>query len=140
MPQKFLSATYFLWAGILIGVSFMATPVKFSAPHLTLPVALEVGRATFHLLIPVEWIFLGAIAAWTHFWRHPQDKWLMPLILSVLLLCQTFWLLPLLDARVDGVIAGSLLPPAPYHKIYIAIDLLKLSVLLYTAWNYLKKE
>lgn len=35
------------WAGFLAGVSFLATPVKFLAPSLTLPVALDVGRQTF---------------------------------------------------------------------------------------------
>lgn len=29
-----------LWAGLLLGVSFLATPVKFLAPSLSLPVAL----------------------------------------------------------------------------------------------------
>lgn len=32
-----------LWAGLLLGVSFLATPVKFLAPSLSLPVALDVG-------------------------------------------------------------------------------------------------
>lgn len=31
------------WAGMLAGVSFLATPVKFEAASLSLPVALEVG-------------------------------------------------------------------------------------------------
>ena len=29
-----------LWIGLLVGVSFVATPVKFRVPLLTLPVAL----------------------------------------------------------------------------------------------------
>jgi len=39
-----------VWMGIVIGVSFLATPVKFTADSLTRPVALDVGRATFHAL------------------------------------------------------------------------------------------
>jgi hypothetical protein len=35
------------WAGFLVGLSFLAMPVKFMAPSLTLPVALDVGRQTF---------------------------------------------------------------------------------------------
>src|SRR5690606_35153067 len=38
-----------LWLGLLLGVSFLATPVKFAAPTLTLAVALDVGRVTFGL-------------------------------------------------------------------------------------------
>jgi hypothetical protein len=36
-----------LWLGLLLGVSFLATPAKFLAPSLALPVALDVGRHTF---------------------------------------------------------------------------------------------
>ena len=43
------------WAGIVIGVSFIATIAKFDAPSLTLPVALDVGRHTFAPLARIEW-------------------------------------------------------------------------------------
>ena len=33
-----------LWAGLLMGVSFVATPVKFLAPSLSLAVALDVDQ------------------------------------------------------------------------------------------------
>ena len=42
------------WAGFLAGVSFLATPIKFTAPRLALPVALDVGRVTFAALNKVE--------------------------------------------------------------------------------------
>jgi hypothetical protein len=41
----FLSVLFILWAGLILGVSFIATPVKFMAQHLTMPVALEIGKA-----------------------------------------------------------------------------------------------
>jgi hypothetical protein len=37
----------FLWAGMLLGVSFIATPAKFLAPSLPLAQALDVGRSSF---------------------------------------------------------------------------------------------
>src|SRR5690606_30735313 len=43
-----------LWTGLLLGVSFLATPVKFLAPSLSLPVALDVGRQTFMVFNWVE--------------------------------------------------------------------------------------
>ncbi len=36
-----------IWAGVALGVAFVATPAKFLAPSLSLPVALDVGRHTF---------------------------------------------------------------------------------------------
>src|SRR5665648_1182454 len=46
-----------VWIGMLVGVSFLATPAKFLAPSLTLPVALDVGRHTFSVFNRVEWAF-----------------------------------------------------------------------------------
>ena len=45
-----------LWLGQLIGVAFLATPAKFLAPGLSLPVALDVGRQTFYVFNKVEWV------------------------------------------------------------------------------------
>jgi hypothetical protein len=50
-----LALVALVWAGMIIGVSGLATPIKFTAPSLTLPHALEGGRVTFHLFSRVEW-------------------------------------------------------------------------------------
>jgi hypothetical protein len=50
------------WLGLLAGVSFLATPVKFMAPSLSLPVALDVGRQTFSVFNPLELLLGGVIA------------------------------------------------------------------------------
>ena len=50
-----------IWLGMLIGVSFLATPVKFVVADLSLPVALQVGQATFHLFAKVEWALTAAL-------------------------------------------------------------------------------
>ena len=70
---KFLSWT---WLGLILGVSFLATPAKFQAETLTLPVALEVGRVTFRLLDRLEWLLLAAVmvAAWRHRPSLGQDR------------------------------------------------------------------
>jgi hypothetical protein len=43
-----------LWAGLSAGVAFLATPAKFMAPSLSLPVALDVGRHTFRVYNDVD--------------------------------------------------------------------------------------
>jgi hypothetical protein len=50
-----------LWAGLSVGVAFLATPVKFLAPSLTLPAALDVGRHTFSLYNRAELALLVAL-------------------------------------------------------------------------------
>jgi hypothetical protein len=52
----------FIWAGLLLGVSFVATPAKFLAPSLPMTQALDVGRWTFHVLAWTEWGFVVATA------------------------------------------------------------------------------
>ena len=52
--ERFATKVYLLWAGLAIGVAFLATPAKFLAPSLSLTVALEVGRHTFRVYNGVE--------------------------------------------------------------------------------------
>lgn len=118
------------WGGLVVGVSFIATPAKFSAPSLTLPAALEVGRATFHLTARIEWILatallLIAVFASRSFWRI-----LAAAVVTGLVLVQSLWLLPALDARIDMVIAGTPTRPSSLHVIYILAECVKLLLLV----------
>ena len=67
-----------VWMGIVIGVSFLATPVKFTADSLTRPVALDVGRATFHALAYLEWVLAALLviaALASSFLINPLQHW-----------------------------------------------------------------
>lgn len=113
-----------VWLGILIGVSFLATPVKFQAPSLSLPVALDVGRVTFALLAKVEWGLCAALLAAVLAAR--RTVWAgMAGVLAVLLAIQAFWLLPILDQRVGLIIAGQQVAPSHDHVFYIVSDAIK---------------
>lgn len=116
-----------VWLGILFGVSFVATPVKFTADTLTLPVALDVGGVTFHLLNKIEWILLGALGTLVVFTGR---LWIGLGSLALLLATQTFWLLPILDERVSAIIGGTQVQDAPYHWLYVGADLLILGTLV----------
>ena len=54
-----------LWIGFILAISFMETPLKFQAPSLTLPVALEIGYRVFHALNAIEIGLVTVIAAIT---------------------------------------------------------------------------
>lgn len=120
-----------LWAGALIGVSWIATPVKFAAPSLTLPVALDVGRVTFHLFNRIEWglAVLLLIVTFIHRTRGGLSL-LAAVVIGILVLLQAVWLLPLLDERVAIVIAGGTPPASSLHLWYIVIEAVKLVLLL----------
>jgi hypothetical protein len=54
-----------VWAGVIIGVSLIATPVKFQAPSLTLLKGTEIGRYTFRLPTRIELCFwIAALVSW----------------------------------------------------------------------------
>lgn len=116
-----------LWLGVLIGVSFLATPVKFQAPSLDLPVALEVGRVTFALLARTEWaLCAGLVLAALALPGPPRIfRWGSVAGLAAILVLQAVWLLPILDARVGQIIAGIPVASSSHHLFYIAAEALK---------------
>jgi hypothetical protein len=132
------AATYFtvamLWLGLLIGVAFLATPVKFMAPSLSLPVALDVGRYTFYVFNKVEWVLaavlivapLGGGTAWPR---------LLAIAAGLLVIVETVWMLPLLDHRVGLIISGQTPPTADLHGLYIAMEVAKVLVLASIAFD-----
>lgn len=118
------------WLGLLVGVSFLATPVKFQAPSLELPVALEVGQVTFALFNRVEWalVLLSTLAALIS--GFPRSWSLLLGLLTLLLAVQTFWLLPELNERVRVIIAGEMPPASHHHMSYALLETVKSLTLL----------
>ncbi len=129
-----------VWLGIVLGVSFIATPIKFQAPHLTMPIAVEVGKVTFHLLNKIEWALLILLLVLMRFIAIDRKLWICISLLALTLISQTFWLLPILDLRVDRVILGETLSSGYFHLIYIFVEILKLILLGITAIRFKRKS
>lgn len=129
-----LGALIMLWAGVLIGVSFLAAPAKFNAPTLTLPVALDVGRQEFGTLNLAEILLAVLTLALAAYVRAPRTIWFGLTLAAGVILLQALWLLPVLDARAEMIIQGETPPSAPWHALYIAIEVLKLLALLAVGW------
>jgi hypothetical protein len=119
-----------LWAGFSIGVAFLATPVKFLAPSLTLPVALDVGRHTFSIYNQAELALLAVLillSVRSPLWRRRYVALSVP---GVIVAAQAIWLIPALDARVSTILAGQAPPASSLHAVYIAAELAKVLWLL----------
>lgn len=114
-----------LWLGLLLGVSFLAAPVKFQAASLALPVALDVGQVTFALFSKVEWALAIATLACFVAGRPGRLEGLILTAVLAILAAQAFWLLPVLDVRLEAVVAGTPSPPSSHHMIYIATAVAK---------------
>ncbi len=128
--SRFVAALLFFWAGLLFGVSFLATPAKFAAPSLDLAVAIDVGRQTFRILNRAEIVLaLGAVAM---IFAAPMKTWVRAAVVlaAALVALETAWLLPVLDARADVFIGGGTVEPSRLHAAYVAADVSKLFLLL----------
>jgi len=111
-----------LWIGLLIGVCFIATPAKFQAQSLTLPIALDVGRSTFAVWNHIEWALLALTVPLVVFSQARLYPAMASAAVGAFLLVQTLVLLPALNNRIAIIIAGQQAAPSPDHLIYIAID------------------
>jgi hypothetical protein len=131
-PIILLVASCFLWAGMVLGISFLETPVKFTAPSVTLPIGLDVGRHVFGMFnkFEIAWALLSCGLMLSVGVRRTAR---LPLIAAACIVgLQTVWLLPVLDARVGLILSGQTPPPAPYHLIYVVLEVIKLICLVAT--------
>lgn len=130
-----LQAVSFVWAGMVVGISFLEAPVKFTAPSVTRAIGLDVGRHVFAALNKVE---LGlAVLAFLFFmvgWPRLVVRWTATGVAGILLI-QTVWLLPALRAQATAIIAGELEHGSKYvHVAYVVLEVLKVIGLAAVGW------
>ncbi|MBD98991.1 MAG: hypothetical protein CMO34_04035 [Verrucomicrobia bacterium] len=117
----------FLWVGFICAISFMEAWLKFRADGITLSLGLGIGRLVFSALNKVEWVLAIAILLNQFFdLKSISVKKLIPFFIPfVLLITQTFWLLPALDYRAELIIQGQILPPSNLHFYYVGMEVVK---------------
>lgn len=115
---------------MLAGVSFLATPAKFLAPSLDLPVALEIGSHTFRVFQWFEFGFSLLLLLLALLVRRPWILIAVAVVLFALVELQMLWLLPALHARTLMIIAGETPPPSQMHTLYAVIEAVKFLGLL----------
>lgn len=133
-----LAGLSFSWGGMVLGISFLAAPVKFQAPSLSLAVGLDVGRHVFGVFGTAELAF-ALLSLLLMLWSRPSLGVRLSVVLAVAVVAvQALWLLPALDERVEVILAGGTPPPAPYHLAYIALEAVKLAAVLFTGVGSLR--
>jgi hypothetical protein len=130
-PQGVVIGTTFIWIGLIIAISFLEAWIKFRAPGVTLSLGLGIGRLVFSALNRVEWGCLLVIAASSLLLKRtfPTLARTSLTVVVLLLLLQTFWLLPQLDARAQLYIDGQSVPASNLHFYYPAIEVVKVCFL-----------
>lgn len=124
----------FTWAGITIGVSMLATPIRFTAASITRPIALDVGRVVFAALNKAELALLVALLIVVRAGGLTRQWWGACAFLTLIVLAQGVWLIPELAARTDIVISGGEPPPSYAHAIYSSLELAKIATLLFVGF------
>ncbi len=122
----------FVWFGMTVGISVLATPVRFSAETLAREVKFEVASIVFTALNKAELVALvfflivirvsGAAARW----------WAVAGLLVLIVMAQSVFLLPELAARADMIVRGLEPPPSWVHGAYSTLELTKLAILFVT--------
>ncbi len=130
----------FVWLGLVVGISVIETPLKFMAPGITTQLGLGIGRLVFRALNAVE-LAIACVLLVVLVRQAPDWPLVLLGALFTILLVQTFWLRPALDARALRMIAGEELPSSSLHLAYIALESLKLVALPFlgvgVAWRWL---
>ena len=127
----------FVWVGLSIGVSMIATPVRFTAGTITRPIALDVGRVVFAALNKAELAALVLFLIIIRVSGAARRWWSIGALLTLIVLAQGVWLIPELAARTDIIIAGGEPPPSYAHAIYSSLELVKIGLLLLSGFSTL---
>ncbi len=126
-----LTATL-LWVGFVSAISFMEAWLKFRAPGVSLPIGLGIGRLVFSALNKVEWGIAIAIIA-NYIFKKGFIRGVDILFFCIpfiILIIQTCWLLPALDARVELYIQAKEVAPSNMHFYYIGMEVIKVTCLI----------
>jgi hypothetical protein len=95
---------------------------------------MDVGREEFGTLNRAEIVLAALALALAAYARARRTIWLGLAIAAGVIVLQGVWLLPVLDARAEMIIQGGTPPRAPWHTLYIAVEVLKLLSLLIVGW------
>ncbi len=130
----------FIWIGFVSAISFMESWLKFLAPGITIPLGLGVGRLVFVALNKVEWalvlfILISLLYARENIFVIGYATFLIPFFIVII---QTFWLLPAMDARAQLQIDGTTVPPSYLHIYFAGSEVIKATCLFIFGISHFK--
>lgn len=111
-----------IWMGLLIGISFIEAPLKFTAPGITIPLGLGIGQLVFTAMNYVEMALFVVLVLSSVKRGVDQRFWTLIAGLGVVLAAKVVVIRPLLAQRTDAVLAGLESGGSITHYFYIAAD------------------
>jgi len=130
MLSQLIVITALLWAGMILGISFLESWVKFRAPTLTKAIGLDVGRTVFNSFHKVQCILLMGIILISIFIKLTLINWQIVGMLIIIFILQLAWLFPTLNQRVNAILAGEKPQNSHAHKVYGIFEIAKFLILV----------
>jgi hypothetical protein len=127
-PAVAVAAT-FVWLGMVLAISFLEAPLKFRAPGVTVPIGLGIGRLVFRALNAVEVVLAAAVVTALAV-APPAAAGAAPVVAVAVLLVQLLVVRPRLTRRSNAVLTGQPVPRSSAHRVYIALETIKVIALL----------
>ncbi|HEX9929110.1 MAG TPA: hypothetical protein VGB02_11295 [Pyrinomonadaceae bacterium] len=118
-----------VWCGMVLAIAVEA-PLKFKAPGITRELGLGIGKLVFSALNTAELAMAAVLAAAIFAFSSAKIARFVFGVIAVILLVQTFWLIPVLMNRADIIISGETLPDSSIHIFYIIFEAAKVILLL----------
>lgn len=130
----------YLWAGLVLGISFLETPLKFKATGITTVLGVGIGKLVFNTLNKIEIILFVSLLLLLGVKRILESPNVYFIgVLFFCLLMQSAYLLPVLNERVSTFIeSGIATPNSFYHLSYIILEVIKCITLLWSGWHFHK--
>ena len=140
VQQPVAVACLFTWIGFVCAISFMEAWLKFRAPGVTLPIGLGIGKLVFGALNKVEWVFAVVVSVSAVI--YGKSLFTVPnislFVIVAILVVQTAWLLPALDACAELHIQNKIVAPSNLHFWFVSGELVKVVGLFITAVSLFK--
>ncbi|MDV3206313.1 MAG: hypothetical protein LOY04_04255 [Rhodococcus ruber] len=119
-----------LWLGMVLASSFLAAPLKFRAPGITIPLGLGIGRLVFRALNTVEVVLAVALIVACLILSPGTTGWVLLLVTVAVLAVQVAVVRPPLTRRSNRVLAGEDVPRSNAHYAYVALEIAKVALLI----------
>ncbi len=136
-----------IWIGLIIGISFIEAPLKFTAPGITIPLGLGIGRRVF-LAMNVTEVALAIVLliALSSLWRSNKLQAisnfstirLYTFISVAMLVLKTAIIRPLLAVETEAVLAGTSAGGSATHYYYIGVEAILFIALLFLATSVVR--
>lgn len=119
-----------LWCGMVLAIAFLEAPLKFQAPGITRELGLGIGKLVFSALNGVELALAFILTIVIFVVSGTRIVRFVFGAIALILLLQTFWLIPVLMNHADLIVSGATPPDSSIHIFYVVFEALKVILLL----------